>query len=966
MIDTARHIRRLAALCVGLFAILAGATFYWGFVRAETLAARPDNPRRASFERRIARGRLLDRHGAVLAETSFDADGEPVRRYPIPAAAPVVGFQTWRYGAGGSPDVTYGAGGAEAAYDAALRGDLGLSLRELLLAQLLHRPQRGHDVVLTLDAGLQAYAAELLGDREGAVVVLDVETGAVRALVSQPTFDPAALDEGKLNADDPRRPLLNRATQGLYPPGSIWKTVTLAAALDEGLVKPGDMVTDGDAEEYFGGFGVRCNNNPEGVNSFDIAHAYAYSCNVTFARLADALGASRFGDHARRFGIGDAPPFPLPTVRSLVSLDDELSPAELASAGFGQGEILVTPLAMALVGAAVAARWNAAGAPPPIRCARGGPSCHRRRARCVAAGDPAGDRAPDAGHHDHVGGGWLGPLGRGRPGSHRRGQDGHGSAGTRASPPRLVHWLRPSPGAAAGHRRAGGQRRRRRHRRRTAGGAGAGASPTPGGTTMSHDHETYQSPFTWRYGSAAMRALWSEAHKRRLMRQVWLALAEAQAAAGLVRPDQLAQLRATAEDIDIPRAAEIEATTQHDVMAELLTWREQAPLAGGSLHLGATSADITDNVDALRLKTGLSLVRAALANVMGDLADRVVETADLATLGWTHLQPAAPTTVGYRLAATLQDFLSDLHQLDVVAAEVRGKGFKGAVGTAASYTDLLAGTGLTPAQMEADAMGRLGLAAYPVTTQVYPRKADLLVLNALAGVAATASLFAFHVRLMQSPPFGEWHEGFAAGQVGSSAMPWKRNPIHAENIDSLARFVAALPAVAWQNETLTLLERTLDDSANRRIVHPEAFLATDEILRRTRTLVQRLAVAPDAVAATLDRFGPFAAAERVLLAAAAAGGDRQTLHERIRRHSLTAWAATERGEENPLPRLLAEDVHISRYVETETVLALMAEARAHVGDAPERARALAATARRALAGRANLADAPGPTSERPA
>lgn len=354
MTDTVRHVRRLAALTVLLFALLAAATFYWGFVRADALAARPDNPRRATFERRIARGRLLDRRGAVLAETVFDADGEPQRRYPVPAAAPAVGFQTWRYGAGGSTDVTYGAGGAEAAYDAALRGDLGLGLRGLILAHLLHRPQVGNDVSLALDGELQAYAAGLLGDREGAVVVLEVETGAVRTLVSQPTFDPAALDDGSADAEDPRRPLLNRATQGLYPPGSIWKAVTLAAALAEGLVEPDEMVTDGDGEEHFGGFGVRCNNNPEGVVSFDIAHAFAYSCNVTFARLADALGTRRFLDHARRFGIGELPPFPLPTVRSLASLDEEMSAAELASAGFGQGELLVTPLQMALVAAAVA------------------------------------------------------------------------------------------------------------------------------------------------------------------------------------------------------------------------------------------------------------------------------------------------------------------------------------------------------------------------------------------------------------------------------------------------------------------------------------------------------------------------------------------------------------------------------------------------------------------------------------
>jgi len=462
---------------------------------------------------------------------------------------------------------------------------------------------------------------------------------------------------------------------------------------------------------------------------------------------------------------------------------------------------------------------------------------------------------------------------------------------------------------------------------------------------MAMDHETYQSPFSWRYGSDEMRRLWSEVHRRRLMRRVWLALAEAEHAAGLVTAEQLADLRRTADDIDIERAAEIERTTRHDVMAEILAWAEKAPVGGGVIHLGATSADITDNADALRLRDGLALVRRRLVDVVTSLAERVDETADVVTLGWTHLQPAAPTTVGYRLAGALQDFLMDLEVLDAAARSVRGKGFKGAVGTGASYGELLNGRGMSPRDLDADAMRRLGLAAAPVTTQVYPRKLDWLVLNALAGIAASASTYAFNIRLMQSPPFGEWSEGFAAGQVGSSAMPWKRNPINAENINALARYVASLPAVAWQNEALTLLERTLDDSANRRLILPDAFLATDEILIRAARLAQRLTVDDAAVRRTLERFGPFAAAERVLLAAAGAGGDRQALHGRIRDHSLAAWAAIEQGGPNPLADLLAGDPEITRWMDGGAVRALVGAPEAHVGDAPERARELAARAR---------------------
>jgi adenylosuccinate lyase len=462
---------------------------------------------------------------------------------------------------------------------------------------------------------------------------------------------------------------------------------------------------------------------------------------------------------------------------------------------------------------------------------------------------------------------------------------------------------------------------------------------------LSLDHESWQSPLSWRYGSPEMRALWSEAEKRRRMRRVWLALAEAQSQSGLVSAAQLAELRASVDRIDIDRATEIEATTRHDVMAEILCWGEQLESAAGILHLGATSADITDNVDAWRIQDSLRLLRKGLLTLIHLLAERVDEYADLVSLGWTHIQPAAPTTVGHRLAVALQDFMIDLEVLDECLARVAGKGFKGAVGSAASYQALLEGSGLSPEAMESAAMDRLGLRAAPITTQVYPRKLDWLAHNALAGIAGSASSLAFNIRLMQSPPFGEWSEGFEAGQVGSSAMPWKRNPINAENINSLARYVASMPNIAWQNETLCLLERTLDDSANRRLALPGAFLATDEILARSIRLSGKLVVEEGAVRANLARFGPFAATERVLLAAAGAGGDRQRLHECIRQHSMAAWQAVETGGANDLAERLASDPEILAWMDAASVRALVAAPEAHVGTAASRARALAARAR---------------------
>lgn len=464
---------------------------------------------------------------------------------------------------------------------------------------------------------------------------------------------------------------------------------------------------------------------------------------------------------------------------------------------------------------------------------------------------------------------------------------------------------------------------------------------------MNLDHERYLSPFSWRYGSDAMRRLWSEAEKRRLMRRVWLALATAQSEAGLVSTAAVDALRATAEDIDIAAAERIEARTRHDVMAEILLWAEQCPEGGPVIHLGATSADITDNVDALRLQASMRLLRDALGGVIARLAARVEEQADHVCLGWTHLQPAAPTTVGYRLAGALQDFLADLDALDGLLGRWRGKGFKGAVGTQASYTGLLGG-GAAAEAMEGRAMGLLGLAAAEHSTQVYSRRQDWDALGVLSGIGGSASLLSFNIRLLQSPPFGEWSEGFAVGQVGSSAMPWKRNPINAENINSMARHLAQLPQVAWQNWTASLLERTLDDSANRRSILPEACLMADEILQRLQRLLDAMRIEDRAVDALLERYGPFAATERVLLAAAAAGGDRQALHEVIRGHSLAAWSMIEAGGPNRLPELLAADPIILAYLDAATIRSLVASPEAQVGTAPERARRLAARARARL------------------
>lgn len=464
---------------------------------------------------------------------------------------------------------------------------------------------------------------------------------------------------------------------------------------------------------------------------------------------------------------------------------------------------------------------------------------------------------------------------------------------------------------------------------------------------LTFDHTTYLSPLTWRYGSDAMRDVWSETTKRRLLRRFWVALAEAQAAAGLVTAEQAADLRAHQDEIDIARAEAIEREIRHDLMAEIRTFAEQCPVGGAIIHLGATSMDALDNVDALRLKRGLVLLAGKLEQLLGMLAGRIEAEAHTPAIAFTHIQPAEPTTVGYRLAQYGQDLLEDLDEVRRVRDRIRGKGLKGAVGTSASYTELLHDVGCTARKLEADVMARLGLTAFPVATQTYPRKQDWFVLNALAGICASLHKFAFDLRLLQSPPFGEWSEPFAAKQVGSSAMPFKRNPIAAENIDSLTRLVAALPRVAWDNAALSLLERTLDDSANRRLVLPEAFLLADEVLDRAALLVEGLQIWPGPMARNLREYGLFAATERVLMAAAKAGGDRQALHEIIRVHSLEAWRELQAGQPNPLEHLLAGDERITRLVPAAQIPGLL-DAAGHVGDAPARALAMAGAIRHSL------------------
>ncbi len=461
------------------------------------------------------------------------------------------------------------------------------------------------------------------------------------------------------------------------------------------------------------------------------------------------------------------------------------------------------------------------------------------------------------------------------------------------------------------------------------------------------NYDIYQSPYSWRYGSDELRVIWSEVHKRRIWRKIWVVLAEVQRDYGLVTDEQVEDLRTHAGEVDMDRALAIEAETHHDVMAEIMAFAEQCSIGGGIIHLGLTSMDVVDNADVLRVRESLTLMISRLEPLLEAFCSQIDAHADIPLMAFTHLQPAEPSTLGYRLAQYAQDLWIDWQNLRRQLAGLRGKGFKGAVGTRASFRELLGPQDLEA--FEAAISAKLGLQFFQVTTQVYPRKQDYEIHSALAGLGATLYKFAFDVRLLQSPTIGEVGEPFGKRQVGSSAMPFKRNPIQAEKIDSLARLLAQFPRIAWDNAAHTLLERTLDDSANRRTSLPEAFLITDELLTTAYKIVDGLRIDKHAVQRNLQVYGPFAATERVLMALVKAGADRQEMHEKIRMHSLAAWESLQQGSDNPLLDRLLRDANLLSYLSAEDLVRLM-DASEHVGDAPERARNLAAQIRVELKG----------------
>ena len=453
------------------------------------------------------------------------------------------------------------------------------------------------------------------------------------------------------------------------------------------------------------------------------------------------------------------------------------------------------------------------------------------------------------------------------------------------------------------------------------------------------DFSSYLSPFTWRYGSDEMKIIFSEKHKYELWRKIWIALAEAQHQAGLVSKEELDDLKKNEKNIDIEKIFELEKDTKHDVVAAIREFAGKSKTGGGKIHLGATSMDIVDNVDMIRIQEAIGIVEKKVINILNLLADKIKEYSDFPCLGYTHLQPAEPTTVGYRLAFYAQDLLISYEFLQFAKKTIKGKGMKGAVGTAASYQELLKDRSMTAGQLETKVMKNLGIEAALITGQVYPRLYDVIILNCLVMVTSALAKFAGDLRILQSPLYGEWSEPFGKKQVGSSAMPFKKNPISSENICSLARFVAGLPQTASGNATLSYLERTLDDSANKRIIIAEAFLATDQILLTAEKIISGLVINKERISFNLNQYSSFAASESIILEAVKNGADRQEMHETLRIISFIAWGDIQKGKENPMFKLLISDKLIRRYLNKSQLEKLM-EVENHIGDAPQRAKQL--------------------------
>ena len=417
--------------------------------------------------------------------------------------------------------------------------------------------------------------------------------------------------------------------------------------------------------------------------------------------------------------------------------------------------------------------------------------------------------------------------------------------------------------------------------------------------------DVYESPLASRYASKYMLRLFSADTRYTTWRRLWVALARAEHALGLpVTEEQVRELEEHVSDIDYEEAEKREKEVRHDVMAHIYAFGKAAPGAAGIIHLGATSCYVTDNADIIIYRDAMKYIRYELTGVIKELADFSLRYKDMPTLGYTHYQPAQPVTVGKRAALWLQDFAADLEELDFTLGRLKMLGCRGTTGTEASFMELFGGDGTKIDRMNEMICGEFGFdGCFDVCGQTYPRKTDSSILNTLSGIAQSAYKFANDIRLLQHDRQVE--EPFEDSQIGSSAMAYKRNPMRCERICSLARYIISDAMNAPATASAQWLERTLDDSANRRISMPEAFLCADAVLRLVMNVAEGLNVNEKVVAKTVRDYLPFIATENLLMEAVKRGGDRQKVHEMIRRASIEATAQMKEGREPDLIHALA-------------------------------------------------------------
>lgn len=445
--------------------------------------------------------------------------------------------------------------------------------------------------------------------------------------------------------------------------------------------------------------------------------------------------------------------------------------------------------------------------------------------------------------------------------------------------------------------------------------------------------ETWSSPLSGRYASRAMLELWSARARHGLWRRLWLALAESERELGVAIPTQaIDQMREHLDNIDFDSVAAYERRFRHDVMAHVHAFGDVAPAAKPFIHLGATSAFVTDNADLILMRRGLEILNGRVLGVLRSLAAFAEKWKSEPTLGYTHLQPAQLTTVGKRATLWMQDLVLDHRDIEYRRTTMPFRGVKGTTGTQATFLEIFGGDHQRVRELDRMVTARMDFAeSIPVSGQTYTRKIDAGVLSAVSGICASASKFASDVRMLQS--FGEIEEPFEQEQIGSSAMAYKRNPMRSERINSLARFVLSLEGNANETHSVQYFERTLDDSANRRLVIPEAFLGADAVLLLMSNIVDGLEVHVPRIRQRVNAELPFMATEKILMEAVAAGGDRQDAHEVIRRHSIAAAKAVKEGSaSNDLLDRLAQDSSLGL---SRDRLALAADPSRYTGRAAE-------------------------------